>query len=216
MTFLQRVATVAALSLSLTGLAGLGTPGMAADVNRTPLLVQPVTTPATNALLPLAVPSSVPAAQSAVEPAIQTDAPVETDKFDTLAAAVAAQDQDISDGSLRCLATAVYFEAKSEPMPGQLAVAQVIINRTKSGRFPADVCGVVKQRGQFSFVHGGVLPALGVTGGQYRTALRIAKVALAKAWQGPAPTALFFHARHVAPGGGRVVVASIGNHVFYR
>ncbi|WP_447415191.1 cell wall hydrolase, partial [Clostridium perfringens] len=62
------------------------------------------------------------------------------DEFDTLADAVAAQDNgDVTDAE-RCLAGAIYFEAKGEPLAGQLAVANVIINRTKSGRFPSDVC----------------------------------------------------------------------------
>jgi len=222
MTFFQRVATVAAISLTLTGLAGVGTPGIAADVNRSAIQVQPVTAPViintlTPNMVPQAVPSPAPAILTTVEPAAQTQSQADdADKFDSLAAAVAAQDQDISDGTLRCLAAAVYYESKSEPMAGQLAVAQVIINRTKSGRFPSDVCGVVKQRGQFSFVRGGALPVIDAGRAQYRTALAVAKVALAKAWSSTASNALYFHARRVAPGAGRIVVASIGNHVFFR
>jgi N-acetylmuramoyl-L-alanine amidase len=213
MTLFQRVAAVAAISLSLAGAAGVSTPGLAADVNRAPMMVQPAATQINNPLTPFAVPAA-PAVQRAVEPTAQPQ-PADADKFTSLADAVAAQDQDISDDTLRCLATAVYFEAKSEPMAGQLAVAQVIINRTKSGRFPANVCGVVKQRGQFSFVRAGTLPSLSAGLTQYRTALKIAKVALAKAWDGPAATALYFNGRH-GVAFGRPVVASIGNHVFYR
>ena len=216
MTLFQRVATVAAISLSLAGFTGIGTPGLAADISRATVMVPSVITPTNNVLAQQVVPAPV---SIKVKPAVSTPTPAvapDADKFATLAAAVAAQDQEISDDSLRCLATAVYFESKSEPMAGQLAVAQVIINRTKSGRFPSDVCGVVKQRGQFSFVRGGALPSLSASLAQYRTALKIAKVALAKAWDGPAPTALFFHARRVAPGWSHAVVASIGNHVFYR
>ena len=47
------------------------------------------------------------------------------------------------DREAECLATAVYFEAKSESLDGQLAVAQTILNRTRSGRFPESICGVV-------------------------------------------------------------------------
>jgi N-acetylmuramoyl-L-alanine amidase len=222
MTFLQRAAAVAAISFSLAGVTGVSTPGLAADVNRAPVLVQPAATPVNNPLAPLVVPAA-PAALSAVEPATSAQSAAadkfaksaDAEKFNSLAEAVAAQDQDISDDTLRCLATAVYFESKSEPMVGQLAVAQVIINRTKSGRFPSNVCGVVKQRGQFSFVRGGTLPALSASLAQYRTALKIAKVALAKAWDGPAPTALYFNGRRGAVFS-RAVVVSIGNHIFYR
>ena len=82
------------------------------------------------------------------------------------------------NSELECLAGAVYFESKGEPLSGQLAVANVIINRTKSGRFPTSICSVVKQPGQFSFVRGGRIPAVGANA-QYRTATAIAKVALA-------------------------------------
>jgi N-acetylmuramoyl-L-alanine amidase len=210
MSFFQRVATVAAITLSLSGLGGVGTPGVAADISRTPVATQPATTPIINTLTPTAVP---PAASPVT---VETPTPAaDADKFATLTEAVAAQDQEASDDTLRCLATAVYYEAKSEPMVGQLAVAQVIINRTKSGRFPSDVCGVVKQRGQFSFVRSGALPVISASLGQYRTALRIAKVALAKTWDSPARTALYFNGRR-GTGFGRTMVASIGNHLFYR
>ena len=60
---------------------------------------------------------------------------------------------------LNCLAQAVYFEARGEPLEGQLAVARVIVNRTQSGLFPEDYCAVVSQRGQFSFVDAGRIPS---------------------------------------------------------
>ena len=51
---------------------------------------------------------------------------------------------------LECLATGIYFESKSEPLAGQLAVGQVIANRANSGvRFPYSYCGVLFQRSQF-------------------------------------------------------------------
>ena len=217
MSFFQRVATVAAISLSLSGLGGVGTPGIAADFNRAPVIVQPATLPSINTLTPATVPSAVPASPVTAAPAIVDTQPpaADADKFASLSDAVAAQDQEASDDTLRCLAAAVYYEAKSEPMAGQLAVAQVIINRTKSGRFPSDVCGVVKQRGQFSFVRGGALPVISASLAQYRTALKISKVALAKMWDGPARSALYFNGRR-GGGLGRAVVASIGNHIFYR
>ena len=47
--------------------------------------------------------------------------------------------------SIMCLAMAIYFEARGEPMVGQVAVAQVIMNRVYDHRYPNDVCDVVKQ-----------------------------------------------------------------------
>jgi spore germination cell wall hydrolase CwlJ-like protein len=115
-----------------------------------------------------------------------------------------------------CLATAVYFEAKGEPRRGQLAVAQVILNRMHSGRFPATACGVVRQRGQFSFVHGGRLPAAPRGSAAWRTALSIARKELDGKAERVAANALFFHARGVSAGWHAVRVAQIGNQVFYR
>ena len=59
---------------------------------------------------------------------------------------------------LHCLAGAVYFGSRGEPLDGQLAVAQVIVNRAEDRRFPSSYCGVVFQRSQFSFVKGGSMP----------------------------------------------------------
>lgn len=134
--------------------------------------------------------------------------------FATLAAAVAAQVADSADDHVRCVATAIYYESKGEPLSGQLAVGHVILNRARSGRYPTDVCGVVTQHGQFSFVHGGVLPSVGANAA-WRTAVSVAKVALASAWSSPVPTALFFNG--VGAGhGGSLRVATIGHHAFYR
>ena len=52
---------------------------------------------------------------------------------------------------LLCLATAIFFEARNEPIEGQYFVAEVVINRVKDERYPDTVCGVVFQKSQFSF-----------------------------------------------------------------
>lgn len=136
--------------------------------------------------------------------------------YASLAAAVAAQDGTIADEHLRCLAGAVYFESQGQPLTGQLAVARVILNRIRSGRFASSVCGVVLQRGQFGFVRGGVIPALDTSRAAYRTAVAIAKVALSEAWTATgAAEALYFNGVHARRVGGRLV-AVIGGHAFYR
>jgi N-acetylmuramoyl-L-alanine amidase len=209
MSLFSRVTAFAVASLALIAL-GQGTPGLAAELDRTAIAA---TTPA----LP-----GIAAGQTdpVLVPAIATDTdvaqPAATDKFASLADAVAAQDSDAADDNLRCLASAIYFESKGEPVAGQLAVAEVIINRSRSGRFASDLCGVVKQRGQFSFVRGGTIPAIDADRPAYRTALAVAKVALTEAWNSAAAGALFFHARRVAPAARFTRVAAIGNHVFYR
>ncbi|MEG3084134.1 cell wall hydrolase [Sphingomonas sp. PB2P12] len=204
------------MTFSLAGLLGNSAPGHATGIDKPAVNLTALAN--LNALSPQNVPQTAPAAtpvapveQTAVEPAATTEA----EEFDTLAQAVAAQDSAAADDSLQCLAGAIYFESKGEPLTGQLAVAEVIINRAKSGRFPADVCAVVKQRGQFSFVRGGRIPTIS-GGAAYRTAIAVAKVALASAWNSPAEKALYFNTPDRRPSVRAVKVAAIGNHVFYR
>jgi spore germination cell wall hydrolase CwlJ-like protein len=118
---------------------------------------------------------------------------------------------------LDCLATGIYFESKGEPLADQLAVGKVIANRTKSGgRFPDSYCGVLFQRGQFSFVHGRSLPSVAHSNKQWQTAVALAKIVDQDLEESNVGNALFFHARYVSPGWGLKRVASIGNHIFYR
>ena len=118
---------------------------------------------------------------------------------------------------VECLAAGVYFESKSEPLAGQLAVGQVIANRAHSGgRFPSSYCGVLFQRGQFSFVRGHSWPSINRSGRQWQNAVAIAKIVDQHLQESSVGNALFFHARYVSPGWGMHRVASIGNHIFYR
>lgn len=138
-------------------------------------------------------------------------------KADNLAALVDAQGApDAVDGDMKCLAGAVYFEAKSESLEGQLAVARVVINRVKSGRFANSLCGVVYQPGQFSFVRGHSMPSIPTASRDWREAVAIARIAMEDSWGSQAEGALFFHARRVSPGWGKSKLASIDNHIFYR
>lgn len=122
-----------------------------------------------------------------------------------------------ADDEHECLAVSVYFESKGEPLQGQLAVAQTILNRVESGRFADTICGVVRQPGQFSFVRrGGGLPSINHDNAAWREAVAVAAVARAGLWKSVAPAALYFHARRLSPGWGRTQVASLGNHIFYR
>ena len=116
----------------------------------------------------------------------------------------------------RCLASAVYFEAKGESLAGQLAVARVVLARANSGRFPSTLCGVVFQKGQFSFVRGASLPPIQTGSMHWRNAVAISNIALDNTWKSPVEGALFFHARHVSPGWRLTRVGSLDNHIFYR
>ncbi|WP_343519521.1 cell wall hydrolase [Sphingomonas sp.] len=157
--------------------------------------------------------TETPAAPAPSDPAFDEGADAD---YATLAAAVAAQPLEIDDSELNCLAIGVYYESKGEPLEGQLAVAEVILNRAASGRFASTVCGVLKQRGQFSFVRGGQLPQPPESARAWKTALAVARVARSDMWDSKVSKALYFHARHVSPGWRRARVGSVGNHVFYR
>jgi len=138
-------------------------------------------------------------------------------RADNLAALVDAQGAaETLEGDMKCLAGAVYFESKGESLEGQLAVARVIINRMKSGRFADSLCGVVYQPGQFSFVRGRGMPAISMASESWREAVAIAQIAMEDSWNSQAEGALFFHARRVSPGWGKRQLASIDNHIFYR
>jgi len=117
---------------------------------------------------------------------------------------------------LECLAAGIYFESKSEPLAGQLAVGDVIANRAESGRFADTYCGVLFQRGQFSFVHGHSWPNIRKESRQWKTAVAIARIVDQDLKDSAAEGALYFHARRVHPAWHRQQVASIGNHVFFR
>lgn len=212
MSLLHRAATIAAIFASITGLAGASTPGFALQINQ-PINAQPASMVPAVAVIQTFPDTTTPAVDPAdPAPSDQKSTP----SYASLADAVAAQsDDDASSDELQCLAGAIYYESKGEPLSGQLAVAEVVINRSKSGRFPGSICSVVTQPGQFSFVRGGRVPEINENR-NYRTALAVARVALADAWDSPAPKALFFHARRVNANFNRTQVASIGNHIFYR
>lgn len=120
--------------------------------------------------------------------------------------------------NLRCLAQAVYFEARGEPIEGQLAVAEVVINRAKSGRYADNYCDVITQPAQFSFVHHGRIPTADEGSSAWQRAQAIAEIAQQKLWQSKAADALYFHATYVRPSWARqkVELAQIETHIFYR
>jgi N-acetylmuramoyl-L-alanine amidase len=118
-----------------------------------------------------------------------------------------------TDKELDCLATAVWFESRGEAMEGQLAVAQAVMNRVKSGRWGGDsVCGVIRAPRQFSFVPERVRRDTAT----FATAMAVARVAMLGLWHDLAEGAHSFHAARLSPGWCLQRVARIGNHVFYR
>lgn len=131
-----------------------------------------------------------------------------------------AQPAPEGDAEWQCLTEALYFEARGESLDGQIAVAEVILNRVDSPLYPRTVCGVVKQRGgggcQFSYVCSGKhkmreKDAADLAG-------RIARAMLDGAPRVLTDGATHFHTRNVRPGWSKrfAHTTSIGAHLFYR
>jgi hypothetical protein len=122
------------------------------------------------------------------------------------------------DEEASCVATAVYFEARGEPFDGQLAVAEVVMNRARSGRYPASYCAVVKQPWQFSFVRAGQFPQVNQGSSSWAYAQAITRIAQQRLADKLPDDVLWYHADYVAPVWGRRLsrVDKIGAHIFYR
>lgn len=116
-----------------------------------------------------------------------------------------------------CLASAIYFEARGESLDGQLAVAQVVLNRAASGRYPSTICKVVTQPWQFSFIQHGRFPSADKRSRAWSDAVAIARIAQQKLAGKLKANVLWYHADYVAPSWGRRLtrVEKIGAHIFY-
>jgi spore germination cell wall hydrolase CwlJ-like protein len=205
----------------LIGLGGSST-ALAQQVSANILVFQN-TIPATPVATPTAA-AALPQAQGLPRGNIYTlplrPAPVKAAPVaQPLSQLVAAQSTGPAlDAEATCLATAVYFESMGESLEGQLAVAQVVINRAKSGQYPSSLCGVVKQKAQFSFVRAGQFPRIDAGCEAWRKAQAIARIATAKMAEVIPADVLWYHADYVAPSWGRRLarVDKIGAHIFYR
>lgn len=126
--------------------------------------------------------------------------------------------------SAKCLAEAVYFEARGEPVRGQIAVAQVVVNRAFSGYYPVTVCGVVYQNShrylscQFTFACDGIKDVV-TEQEQWDRAKKIAKEMLdGRLWLPEVNRSTHYHATYVRPYWVREMrkMTKTGLHVFYR
>jgi N-acetylmuramoyl-L-alanine amidase len=150
-----------------------------------------------------------------------------TIKFDHLREArqnVSPITAQMRQAQLDCLARNIYHEAGAEPFEGKVAVAQVTINRTESGEFPSDICGVVYQKNvvyqkvlcQFSWYCSGPSAVKPMNGPMYTESMEVAKKVLLEGFRLPdLKNALYFHGDYVQPGWNKKPVAKIGHHIFY-
>ena len=128
----------------------------------------------------------------------------------------------VPNNPIECLTQAIYYEARSESEEGQAAVAAVVMNRSRSGRYPRDVCQVVYQRNsrtcQFTFTCDGSIGRRPVNMTSWARAERIAR----EVHEGRSSVSLpgdsvNYHAHYVRPTWGQRLeqVRQIGAHIFY-
>ena len=124
---------------------------------------------------------------------------------------------------MKCLSEALYFEARGEQIEGQIAVADVIINRKNSNRFPGTICRVVsegshrKNACQFSYNCDGKLELI-YDKKTYRRIVKLSSMILNGAFSDVTNGATFFHASEVSPSWSKKFkkTRKIGRHIFYK
>lgn len=135
----------------------------------------------------------------------------------TTACAVAVTDHNQARAQeLECLAKNIYYEARGEPVDGQIAVAQVTMHRVNSSHFPNTVCEVVYERRQFSWTHT-VSNQTPQNEELWAQAQLIAREVYDDEHDDLVSGATFYHADYVNPSWNRYMtqVGRIGVHIFY-
>lgn len=127
------------------------------------------------------------------------------------------------DAQWACLAEAIYFEARGEPLSGQMAVAEVILNRVDSPAYPSTICSVTRQGAtkgrncQFSFACDGLPEVMKDPLSRSRSE-KLAALMIGGQARSVSGGATHFHATYVRPGWATRMTrtAQIGQHNFYR
>lgn len=199
-----RLLTVGACLLSASGFAAAHAEVFTAEAVT-------AATPDTHIPLPASAPAPIAQPAEAPEPAPAAKSLPSPEPTPARRAAAAT---GVSASELECLAKVVLYEAGAEPRAGQLAVAQVVMNRVRSPRFPNSICGVIYQRGQFSAIRSYSPPR----GARWNRAMALAREVVSGEAAPVVGRALYFHASRVRPAFARTQtrVAQIGGHVFYR
>jgi len=145
-------------------------------------------------------------------------APIFTDKV--VASVIEKEVGTDFNKQLECLTKNIYFEAASEPFEGKLAVATVVMNRTRDPRFPKNVCAVVYQNtnGTYQFSWVGLKDTIVRNKYAWQESEIVARMALTEPVlhdRLSKEKALYYHAVYVNPGWHNRVITKIGNHIFY-
>ena len=128
-----------------------------------------------------------------------------------------------SNKQMACLAEALYFEARGEPIKGQLAVGEVILNRVEDPRYPSSICKVINQGTgrrfacQFTYTCDGKLETVNERK-PYEMALKIAKILMTTHDRRLTRGSTHYHSNYVNPKWSKKFerVAKFGRHIFYR
>ena len=128
-----------------------------------------------------------------------------------------------SNKQMSCLAEALYFEARGEPIKGQLAVGEVILNRVEDTRYPSSICKVINQGTgrrfacQFTYTCDGKLETVNERK-PYELALKIAKILMTTHDRRLTRGSTHYHSYYVNPRWSKKFerVAKFGRHIFYR
>jgi len=135
----------------------------------------------------------------------------------------------IAETALTCLALNLYFEARNQPLEGQIGVSSVVLNRVKSDKYPNDICSVVKQgyvtkqghmiknKCQFSWYCNN-LSDVPTDRDAYRWSLHVSMMVLYGMVKDPTGGALYYHSTSVNPEWNlrKQPLEIIGDHIFYK
>ncbi len=191
------------------------------DANRTVAATAPVATPAPDDKPAVASPGGLAAEAETIAPKGVVSGPPKRGLSPSERLGLDTRHRARAE---KCLAEAVYFEARGEPVRGQVAVAQVVMNRVFSTFYPSDVCGVVYQNAhrhlacQFTFACDNVKDVVREPH-LWSQARQIARDTLdGKLWLSEIGKATHYHANYVNPWWVRTMRrhARIGVHLFYR
>ncbi len=190
---------------------------MSAKLAQHPLMIAAmIIAAATGAMGFAAIPTSQPTLVYDMSVQNIVDDKVVDDGIDKVLYKEAVATSATLDKHVVCMAKVVMHEAANQPRSGQLAVAQLIMNRVGQDRFGESVCEVVNQRGQF-FNTASYNPRR--DSARWAAAVEVARQAMAGNADQVVPGAVFYHAVHQAPNRffrTRERISMVGDHVFYR
>jgi spore germination cell wall hydrolase CwlJ-like protein len=219
MSFFGKPLAVAVSAVALSGAAvaplGFALAAGSAEAHQAPQASQPIQ---------IAALAATPTPQPAEALVVEQPAAPEADDIrdgdliatpDTAAPVPARPELLTVDAELACLAKVVVHEAGNQSRDGQMAVAQVVMNRVNDsrGRFGRTICGVIMQRGQFFNVHAYNPPR----NARWHAAVQVAREARNGSAEPVMEGALFFHAAYANMSfRGRTRIGRLGGHIFYR